>query len=214
MSFDMERLKQQAAEMQEQVQRMQDEAAQETAQSSVGGGLVKVTRPGADLSRESLAYRLELLEGAGARHSAGGGMARASRPEDAPVPEPVNAAQPPAVNLAQVKEAWQRTILPAVEQRSIPAASVYREARPAGLADDVLELEFPPEADFHRKLAEEPKNATLLADALYEVTGRRLGVAFAVGERTQAAVEEETPASEEDIVELVKQTFDAREVEE
>jgi DNA-binding YbaB/EbfC family protein len=47
MSFDMERLMQQAAEMQEQVQRMQEEAAHETAQSSVGGGLVKVTANGA-----------------------------------------------------------------------------------------------------------------------------------------------------------------------
>jgi nucleoid-associated protein EbfC len=47
MSFDMERLMQQAAQMQEQVQRMQEEAAQETAQSSVGGGLVKVTANGA-----------------------------------------------------------------------------------------------------------------------------------------------------------------------
>jgi nucleoid-associated protein EbfC len=47
MSFDMEKLMQQAAEMQERVQRMKEEAAQETAQSSVGGGLVKVTANGA-----------------------------------------------------------------------------------------------------------------------------------------------------------------------
>ena len=47
MSFDMERLMQQAAEMQAQVERMQQEASQETAQSSVGGGLVKVTANGA-----------------------------------------------------------------------------------------------------------------------------------------------------------------------
>ncbi|HKC78250.1 MAG TPA: YbaB/EbfC family nucleoid-associated protein [Gaiellaceae bacterium] len=46
-SFDMERLMQQAAQMQEQVQKMQDEAEHETAQSSVGGGLVKVTANGA-----------------------------------------------------------------------------------------------------------------------------------------------------------------------
>jgi DNA-binding YbaB/EbfC family protein len=46
-SFDMEKLMQQAAEMQAQVERMQEEAAQETAQSSVGGGLVKVTANGA-----------------------------------------------------------------------------------------------------------------------------------------------------------------------
>jgi DNA-binding YbaB/EbfC family protein len=47
MAFDMEKLMQQAAEMQKQVERMQEEAAQETAQSSVGGGIVKVTANGA-----------------------------------------------------------------------------------------------------------------------------------------------------------------------
>jgi DNA-binding YbaB/EbfC family protein len=47
MSFDMNKLMQQAAQMQEQMQRMQEEAASETAQASVGGGLVKVTANGA-----------------------------------------------------------------------------------------------------------------------------------------------------------------------
>jgi DNA-binding YbaB/EbfC family protein len=43
MSFDMDKLMQQAAEMQKQVERMQEEAARETATASAGGGLVKVT---------------------------------------------------------------------------------------------------------------------------------------------------------------------------
>jgi DNA-binding YbaB/EbfC family protein len=47
MSFDMNKLMQQAAQMQEQVQKMQEEAANETADSSVGGGMVKVTANGA-----------------------------------------------------------------------------------------------------------------------------------------------------------------------
>jgi DNA-binding YbaB/EbfC family protein len=47
MSFDMNKLMQQAAQMQEQVERMQQEAEKETAQASVGGGLVKVTANGA-----------------------------------------------------------------------------------------------------------------------------------------------------------------------
>jgi nucleoid-associated protein EbfC len=47
MSFDMNKLMQQAAQMQEQVQKMQQEAESETAESSVGGGLVKVTANGA-----------------------------------------------------------------------------------------------------------------------------------------------------------------------
>ena len=47
MNFDMNALMQQAAQMQEQVQKMQDEAANETADASVGGGMVKVTANGA-----------------------------------------------------------------------------------------------------------------------------------------------------------------------
>lgn len=47
MSFDMNKLMQQAAQMQEQVERMQQEAANEKAEASVGGGLVKVTANGA-----------------------------------------------------------------------------------------------------------------------------------------------------------------------
>ena len=43
MSFDMDKLMQQAAEMQKQVERMQQEAEKETATASAGGGLVKVT---------------------------------------------------------------------------------------------------------------------------------------------------------------------------
>jgi hypothetical protein len=47
MSFDMDKLMQQAAEMQAQVQQMQEDARNETAEASVGGGLVKVTANGA-----------------------------------------------------------------------------------------------------------------------------------------------------------------------
>jgi DNA polymerase III subunit gamma/tau len=175
--------------------------------------IVKVTRPGADLSRESLAYRLEQLETRAhvpAEHDQGSDLE--------PRPEPTTtaaAAAPPSLELEQLQEAWQRTILPAVEERSIPAASVLREAHPAGLADDTLTVEFPASASFHRQLAEEPKNATLLADALYEVTGRKLGLAFAEGEgRGETADEDiDEPAGEEKILELVKETLDARERE-
>jgi hypothetical protein len=47
MNFDMDKLMQQAAQMQEQVQRMQEDAVNEVAESSVGGGMVKVTANGA-----------------------------------------------------------------------------------------------------------------------------------------------------------------------
>ena len=88
------------------------------------------------------------------------------------------------------------------------------EARPAALDDDTLTIEFPQNASFHRKLAEEPKNATLLRDALYEVTGRRLALEFVLGERPPADEEaDEAPAGEEEIYQLVKDTFDAKEID-
>jgi DNA polymerase-3 subunit gamma/tau len=173
--------------------------------------LVKVTRPGADLSRESLSYRLEQLEQQ--RHVSAVSTHSVEVPA-APPPTTEPPPSPPSLELEQLQEAWQRTIVPAVEERSIPAASVLREAHPADLADDTLTVEFPASAAFHRQLAEEPKNATLLAEALYEVTGRHLGLAFAEGEaRGEDADEDDEPPGEEKILELVKETLDAHERE-
>jgi hypothetical protein len=175
--------------------------------------LVKVTRPAADLSRESTAHRLELLERTVQTGHVPGTVPGPRPEETGPPGEPAPAATP-SLELEQLQEAWQRTILPAVEEKSIPTASVLREAHPKGLAGDTLTVEFPRAADFHRKLAEEPKNATLLAEALYEVTGRHLDLAFEVGENGgEGPAEEEQPASEEEIIELMKGTFDAREVD-
>jgi hypothetical protein len=117
------------------------------------------------------------------------------------------------VELGQLQEAWRRTILPAVESRSIPIGKTLAEAHPSALAGDTLTLEFPQTASFHLKLAEDPKNSAMLREALYEVTGRKLAVDFALGERGHEAQEDDAPASEEDVVELMKSTFDARELE-
>ncbi|MBD0330505.1 MAG: DNA polymerase III subunit gamma/tau [Thermoleophilia bacterium] len=173
--------------------------------------LVKVTRPAADLSRESIAYRLEQLE----RHAASGGEPRAEAPAGTAVARDEQPARPSGpLPLEQLQEAWQRSVLPAVEARSIPTASVLREARPAALDGELLTLEFPPSAAFHRQLAEDPKNASLLQDALYDVTGRRLAISFAVGadDADAAGEQDDAPTSERDLYELVKETFDAREV--
>jgi DNA polymerase III subunit gamma/tau len=173
--------------------------------------LIKVTRPGADLERESLAFRIEQLERRGAATAVS-----SSEPAEAEVDAQVQAPEPPPeappVELEQLQAAWQRSVIPAVEERSVPTASMLREAHPSGLAGDTLTLEFPPSASFHRNLAEEPKNATLLVDALYEVTGRRFALAFAVGENGENEAQEQRTLSEEELVEELKQTFDAREV--
>jgi DNA polymerase-3 subunit gamma/tau len=203
--------------------------------------LVKVTRPHADLSRESLAHRVEVLE---ERLHAGpsAAVSRAPSPVPAPAagPAPVADDEPPAtavpaapaepseaganggdgepglgleLELDQLQDAWTRSILPAVRERSIPVATLLGEAHPVSLEGDTLTLEFAPAADFHRRQVEELRNVTLLSDALHEVTGRKLAVQTTVGAGPAAASEDDEPRSEEDFLSLLKDTFNAQEVE-
>ena len=176
--------------------------------------LVKVTRPGSDLSREGLAFRLDRLEQGTPPAPAAPAGAKLSPEAEPARPSRDPASEPPSLELEQLQEAWRRTVIPAVEERSFPAGAVLAEAHPARLDGDTLTLEFPPQASFHRQKAEEPRNAGLLAEALHEVTGRHLSVIFLEGvEREAKKQEQERPATEDEIVELVKSTFDAREVE-
>ena len=184
--------------------------------------IVKVTRPHADLSRESLAHRVELLESRPhvpthtAEDTVAPRPAPPAPPSAAPAAEEPAATPPtPGIELEQVADAWERSILDAVRERSIPVASLLTEARPTELSDDTLTVEFPAGADFHRRQVAEPQNIDLLRDALYEVTGRKLTVVLESGEPEHGAPEhhDDEPMSEEDVISLLKETFDAREVE-
>ena len=183
--------------------------------------LVKVTSPGSDLSRESLAFRVEQLEQrlTGSAVPATPVAVSPAKPEQptpvAPQPPPVPAApvEAPPLGLDQLQDAWQRTVLPAVQSRSIPVASLLGEARPATLEGEMLTLEFPASADFHRRQAEEPKNVSVIREALYEVTGHRLAVTLALGEAEDAVEEEDEALTEEALISMFKDTFDATEVE-
>ena len=193
--------------------------------------LVKVTRPQSDLSRDSLAHRLELLE---ARPTGALSVAKATQPPSAtiepapqatpmadaapPPPPPASDATPsdlPPLALDQLRDAWGRDVVDAVRTRSIPISTLLAEARPVDLTGDTLTIEFAPGAGFHRTQIEEPKNLAMLREALYEVTGRRLTIITAVGAAPDLdEPEDPRELSEEDVISLLKDTFDAEEVEE
>jgi DNA polymerase-3 subunit gamma/tau len=194
--------------------------------------LVKVTRPGADLSREALAHRIELLESrpAGSAPVAeprpAAALTVAPDPEPAPeepvaeaAPEPAPAtgnggATPPPLELEQLRDAWQRDVVDAVRSKSIPISTLVAEGRPIGLEGDTVTIEFAPAAGFHRSQLEDPRNLALVRDALYEVTGRRLAVETVVGGPEEPEQPDEPhELSEEDVISLLKDTFDAEEVE-
>ena len=103
----------------------------------------------------------------------------------------------------------------AVRDRSIPISTLVAEARPVEISGDTVTIEFAPAAGFHRAQIEDPKNLALLRDALYEVTGRRLTVVTVVGAPPEPTEPEDVrELSEEDVISLLKDTFDAEEVEE
>ena len=190
--------------------------------------LVKVTSPGSDLSRESLAFRVDQLEqrltGAPAAPPAAVPSRSVTAEPGPPAPEtavpapdqpaPAAAGEGPPLGLDQLQDAWQRTVLPAVQSRSIPVASLLAEARPAALDGETLTLEFPATADFHRRQAEESKNVTVIREALYEVTGHRLGVTLALGDEVEAEPDADEQLTEDALISMFKDTFDAQEVEE
>ena len=81
--------------------------------------LIKVTRPGADLSRESIAYRLERLESRTSREREQAPSSHAPAPAATAAPEPRN------LDLEQVQHAWQQAVLPAS-----PATRSHSSSRP------------------------------------------------------------------------------------
>jgi DNA polymerase-3 subunit gamma/tau len=196
--------------------------------------LVKVTRPQADLQRESLAHRIELLE---ARVTSGGPVqpgesssstSALARTPDAATPEsdePHEQSETranggnggseagPPLELAHLQDAWQRSVVPAAQAKAIWIGPLLGEARPASLDGNVLTLEFPSTAEFHREKLEEPRNLDLVRDALHEVTGRRLAIATTVAEGERSGGDEEQPLDESDFISLLKDRFDAEEVE-
>jgi DNA polymerase-3 subunit gamma/tau len=192
--------------------------------------LVKITRPQADLSRDSLAHRIELLE---ARPHGGAVPApapRAASPAVAPSESPAPVAAPPQgpgdrpkpatdglppLELDQLRDAWQRDVVDAVKERSIPISTLVAESRPVEIRGDTIVIQFAPAAGFHKAQIEDPKNLALVREALYEVTGRRLAVETTLGAAPEP-VEHDDPRelSEEDVISLLKDTFDAEEVEE
>jgi DNA polymerase III subunit gamma/tau len=157
--------------------------------------------------------RERLRAQAGPREMASEDSTSRQAAREPPVVEEETREPAAGLEIDQLREAWQRTILPAVGKRSTPLSAVLAEARPTGLDGDTLTLEFPASASFHRGVAEEPKNAAALRDALFDVTGRKLGVVFEVGEGGHAQEgQEERQVSEDELYELMKETFDAREV--
>jgi DNA polymerase-3 subunit gamma/tau len=133
---------------------------------------------------------------------------RPPSPREAPA-----AANGPAGALVAVETLW-----PAVLERVREAeggemlAALLADARPAGVEDDQLVVVFPEAASFSKRKIERPANGDRLRDAVRLVAGRPLGLRFELSEEREDAGAHGGPRSEDELIERMKDEFDAQEV--
>jgi DNA polymerase III subunit gamma/tau len=193
--------------------------------------LLKVTTPSLDASREALLRRIESLES----QLAGGGVgAQAPPPTPAPPAEDADPATPPeddpppeesepeasvataTVEIEQVVELWPAVVDHLRESGSAMLSTLFDDARPLGIDEErnMLRIGFPPSAKFNKKKAQASANMDRMTEAVTAVIGTRMRPAYELveGDAPAAAPEESSELSEDEMVDMIKDNFDASEV--
>jgi DNA polymerase-3 subunit gamma/tau len=184
--------------------------------------LVKAAAPDVDASTRALLARLERLE-----DQLGGGVAPApARTEPAPPPKaaavaggasaaapaPAAAAQAVAVAAAPepvgVIELWP-AVMETVRGQHQLAAAALEQGRPAPVDDRVV-VAFPATAAFFKRQAEKDEHRAALTQAIREVSGQKVGVAYEIRDDVEQTTAHEL--SPEELIERFKAEFGAEEI--
>jgi DNA polymerase-3 subunit gamma/tau len=185
--------------------------------------LLKVATPSLDSSREALLRRIESLE---ARLTGEGGPAvEPTKPVEAPPPAeqddpeqetPRASVATASVDLDRVVDLWPAVVDHLRDSGSAMLSTLFDEARPLGIDEErgVLRIGFPASAKFNKKKAESSANIERMTQAVSSIAGVQLRPTYELidGQNGEAAPEEVDEMSEEEFVDLVKDSFDANEV--
>jgi DNA polymerase III subunit gamma/tau len=187
--------------------------------------LLKATQPQADLSLQTLIFRIEQLEGrlggepagettaeepvaatasqaAPQRSGAGPSAAVAVEPREEEAPQPTG-----ALELEQVKALWP-AVADAVKEENGMLGAAIGAAQPAGLEGDRLAIAFPADAAFVKKKAE--ANRELVATAVRGLTGHSLALTFELSD--EAGSDAQATLDHEQLIERLRAEFGAEEV--
>jgi DNA polymerase-3 subunit gamma/tau len=129
-------------------------------------------------------------------------------------PPPTEPTTP--IDLDRVTELWPAVVEHVRESGSDVLSSVFEGARPIGLDADksVLRIGFPASATFNKRKAEARTNVEHLAGSLKAVVGYSLRPVYELLDNDpEQEAEGGAELSEEELLELIKTGFDAREVE-
>ncbi len=190
--------------------------------------LLRCARPQVDPSRQALSERLERLE---ARLGDGGTPAPApaapvqAEGEREPAPDPPKRAEEPAaeaepepepqssIDLEKVLSLWPGIIDNVRQGGSELLSAVYEAARPLGVDGDKLQVGFPPSAAFNKKKAEAKDNTDRFAEAVKTIVGERLRPVYILLDEEQITSEGGINLTDEELIEQIKSTFDAEEID-
>ncbi len=140
-------------------------------------------------------------------------------PPAEPIAAPaVTAVDPPAASpssdaiaVAELRSMWP-AVLDLVRGENALLAAVIADAQPVELAGEELTVAFAPSAAFLKKKAEDGANRTAVAEALRQVTGRRLRPSYELRELLEQDGGAVVTLSEEELVARFMSEFDAEEL--
>ena len=131
-------------------------------------------------------------------------------------PEPEASVATASVDIERVVELWPAVVDHLRDSGSAMLSTLFDEAKPLGIDEErsVLRIGFPPSAKFNKKKAESKANVERMTEALASIAGQRLRPTYELidGQGEGATPEESAEISEDELVDLVKDSFDANEV--
>ncbi len=194
--------------------------------------LLKVTTPSLDSSREALLRRIESLEAllgeGGAPAVAAPNLVKAPEQPTATEEVPASAEEPaerqePEANAAtsvveieRIVEVWPAVVDHLRDSGSAMLSTLFDEAKPLGIDEEreILRIGFPTSAKFNKKKAESSASIERMTEAVSSIAGVRLRPVYELidGQNAEAPPEKPAEMSDDELVDLVKDSFDASEV--
>jgi DNA polymerase III subunit gamma/tau len=144
------------------------------------------------------------------------GSAPPAPPSADPSPDQTTAVAAGTIEIEHVVELWPAVVDHLRDSGSEMLSTLFDDARPLAIDEDrsMLRIGFPASAKFNKRKAESPANIERMTEAIAAITGHGLRPAYElIEEENEAARREGSPKmTEEDLIDLIKDNFDASEV--
>jgi hypothetical protein len=131
-------------------------------------------------------------------------------------PAPEAGVATATVEIEQVVELWPAVVDHLRDSGSEMLSTLFDDARPLAIDEErsMLRIGFPASAKFNKRKAESPANIERMSEAIAAISGHGLRPAYELIEAENEAAPPKGSAevTEEDLIDLIKDNFDASEV--